>query len=130
MLDNRVIGVFAAKPFFFFTLLPFGWPIRPSAKFFLAATIAVLILLLGFMYWRDGEISFFSHKSVSTAMNGSLYSLAGRWMGTVTFDQARWHRGMAHKISKYPTILFMASYALLALRVRFTMPSAIVEFTA
>jgi len=119
------LGIFAAKPFFvvYFAAL---WMVYPaSRKTLVVVSSMVFFGLIAFMYLRDGRLILLEH-SVQSYMSGSLYSLAWLLDGNVTFDQARWHRGMAHKISKYPTLLFLAGYALLALRVRFTMPSAIV----
>jgi hypothetical protein len=119
------IGVFVAKPF----ILVFAaglWMAYPAQrKTLVVATSALLFSLLTFMYMRDGEISFLT-RSVAPAMNGSLYAVGWLLDGTVTYDQAKLHYDFARMFSKYPTLLGMGGYALLALRFRFTFPSALV----
>jgi hypothetical protein len=119
------LGVFAAKPFFvvYFAAL---WMAHPAPrKSLVVASSLVFLGLLGFMYLRDGELRFLEH-SVQSFMSGSLYSLAWLFDGTVTFAAADHHRSKANQLSTWPTMLVMAGYTLLALRVRFTLPSALV----
>lgn len=119
------LGVLAAKPFLlvYFAALWMAYP--PQRKMLVLASSALLFLLLGFMYLRDGQLRLL-HHSVQSYMSGSLYSVAWLWDQTPTFDASRAHRQWAKEISTIPTLLAMASYILLALRVRFTLPSAIV----
>jgi hypothetical protein len=118
-------GVFAAKPFFFvyFAALWMAYP--ASRKSLVVASSLLFASFLGFMYARDGELLHLTH-SVQSYMSGSLYSLAWLWDGTVTFEQAHLHRVWAKRISTWPTLLTMGAYVLLALRIRFTLPSAII----
>lgn len=120
-----VLAVFVAKPFFlvYFAALWMAYPAQ--RKPLVVASSLVLLGLLGFLYWRDGQLRFLV-QSVQSYMNGSLYSLAWLFDGTVTKAASEEHRLWARDVSKWPTALAMAGYILLAWRSRFTLPSAIV----
>ena len=119
------VGVFAAKPFFlvYFAALWMAYPAQ--RKMLTLASSAVFFALIGFMYVRDGELRLL-HHSVQSNMSGSLYSVAWLWDRTPTFASSQAHRHWAKGVSTVPTLVAMAGYALLAWRMRFTLPSAIV----
>lgn len=118
-------GVFAAKPFFlvYFAALWMAYPAQRKSLFWVS--ILPALGLFGFMYWRDGQLHYV-HFSVQSYMSGSLYSLAWLWDGTVTNAAGSAHRAWAKQFSTLPTVFAMGAYGLLAWRVRFTLPSAVV----
>lgn len=119
------VGIFAAKPFFvvYFAAL---WMAYPAQRLRLSfASSGVVGLLIGFFFLRDVELLLLTF-SVQSYMSGSLYSIA--WLvDSIQTDAApQQHRQWAKAISTWPTLLAMATYTLLALGVRFTLPSALV----
>jgi hypothetical protein len=119
------IGIFVAKPFFFiyFAALWMAYPQQRTKLFF--ASAATFAALIGFMYLRDGQLYLLGHV-VASYMSGSLYSLAWLLDGNFTQEASGAHAVWAKKIATWPTMIGLACYALLALRARFTLPSAII----
>lgn len=119
------LGLYTAKPFLVVYFAALWMAYSAQRKSLVAGSILALGGLLGFMYWRDGELRLLRH-SVQTYMNGSLYSLDWLIKGDATLEAAQLHRTWAKQIAFWPTVIALGGYALSAWGRLFTFPSAIV----